>query len=278
MSIPIGSHVSGNSVVKSVEEFGLTAIQVFSHGPRNSRANKLDRTMLKNMNKIFKCIHSSYPTVGIWNANKGKKEYYAKVLEDQFEACYDIGAIDLVVHLKKLSLNDVSEVIEILAPAINKACKKYKTKILFENAATKKGAGTYETPTKLGQFCSVIKNSSLDDTAWGICIDTAHLWSSGSDIQTRRKAKAWLDGFAFKSRIKLFHINGSQRLLNSGVDKHAVCFAEDDNIWGEFKPADSGLVEFVKFARKFKVPIILEPKLIDPTDVHTALKHIRKMK
>ena len=51
----------------------------------------------------------------------------------------------------------------------------------------------YETPQKLAAFFRKVREVDPELQEFGLCIDTAHLWSCGVDIASREDARAWLD-------------------------------------------------------------------------------------
>lgn len=57
----------------------------------------------------------------------------------------------------------------------------------------------------------------------GVCLDTAHLWGAGYDISTAAGVENTLhkfDRLIGLSRLKVFHLNDTQKLLGSRRDRH----------------------------------------------------------
>ena len=82
----------------------------------------------------------------------------------------------------------------------------------------------------------------------GICLDTAHIWSSGYDINEYYK-------YIYKHHSKdilVIHLNNSKKEQGSNVDNHDTLF--------EGKMPLKDLEEFIKFSKnnKHKPIIILE--------------------
>jgi endonuclease IV len=91
----------------------------------------------------------------------------------------------------------------------------------------------------------------------GVCIDTAHIFAGGVDVSKEEKLKIYLKDFnrlIGTKCIKLFHINDSQKPLNSRRDLHA-------NIGqGYIFDKKFSVKYLVKFASKHNIPLILETK------------------
>lgn len=92
----------------------------------------------------------------------------------------------------------------------------------------------------------------------GICIDTAHIFTSGIDIRTPALLNDYLSEFDKKigiDQVRVFHLNDSKRELAGHRDLHEGL--GDGFIFKEDK-CKSVIRELVKFAKKWKIPIILE--------------------
>ena len=104
--------------------------------------------------------------------------------------------------------------------------------------------------------------AEIDPARVGLCIDTAHVYIAGAKIKTRIEASRYLKKIPI-GWIRLFHLNGN--MYEFGVrfgDKHAIPFAEDDQIWGQKNMTydDSGCKEFIEYAKSFNTPVIFEGK------------------
>jgi len=89
--------------------------------------------------------------------------------------------------------------------------------LVLENSA---GAGQLcgGTLDELGDFIKTLGHPQL-----GICIDTAHAWAAGYEINTQRG----VDGFLYEAaekigldRIRMFHFNDTQVPLGGNRDRH----------------------------------------------------------
>ena len=118
---------------------------------------------------------------------------------------------------------------------------------------------SYETPEKINRLINQLKRHKISPTAVGICIDTAHIFVNKTSVKIRdyHNAKKYLRKID-PQYIGLFHINGNTRSGYS--DCHTLPFSKDDLIWKDITYAQSGLRAFVEYAKKDKIPIILESK------------------
>lgn len=95
------------------------------------------------------------------------------------------------------------------------------------------------------------------------CIDTCHIWATGYDISNSSGVKNFFNEFDEKigiKKISVIHFNDSKTGLNSHVDRHA------DLGYGHIR--DNGLRQIAKFAKKHKIPIVMETPL-DAIDKNT---------
>ena len=89
-----------------------------------------------------------------------------------------------------------------------------------------------------------------------ICIDTCHIFVAGYNISTTMGAKEYFHKFnklIGLKNLKLIHLNDSNGMLDSHLNRHASL--------GEgyiFKDSKKGLIEILKVANMYNIPIILE--------------------
>jgi deoxyribonuclease-4 len=252
------------SIYTDTEVLGLNSAQIFVCGPRGYKNNIVgEEAKIKKLSKsIHLFVHSSYPSVGIWNVNEsnkadGKPKQVLSHITHQLKTCKMIGADGLVVHLSRRPVEDFARTMT----AIQTDIAKTKVPVYLEMIASKgHEILTYETPEKLNKLCKALKN--VNKKTWGLCVDTAHLFGAGEDIGSKEQMDAWFDGLstAAVKKIKLFHLNGSSCVRGSGKDKHSIPFSDEDNVYSEFSdnPEESGVASIIKFCHTNKVPIILE--------------------
>lgn len=139
--------------------------------------------------------------------------------------------------------------------------------LLAEIPALKSGPNSYETPEKIKVLISELKAEGVDNTKCKICVDTSHLHSGGIKLSSVKDARAWLEAIdpAWIGNIAL---NDSKSELG-GADVHEHVGL--GKIWPIYQNKEtelklhenhpeeiSGYVEFIKYAKKYDIDVILE--------------------
>jgi len=147
-------------------------------------------------------------------------------------------------------------------------CRAAGCRVYLEVPHVKPNKSHYETPEKLAALFKLVRTLDPDLKFFGLCIDTAHLWSCGANIASRAEAQDW---FARLEAVHdvippaaiMFHLNDNRHSKGSGMDNHMELFG--GAIWGEYThdPASSGLAAVLDYARRFNIPTVLERK--DPS-------------
>ena len=93
-----------------------------------------------------------------------------------------------------------------------------KVTLVMENSA---GAGNLAGGTleELGRFVRVLEHPQL-----GVCLDTAHAWAAGYEIDTPTAVDRFVDEAERQiglDRIHLFHFNDTEVPLGANRDRHA---------------------------------------------------------
>ena len=105
----------------------------------------------------------------------------------------------------------------------------------------------------------------------GVCVDTCHILAAGYDIRTPEAYTATFaefDRLVGLDRIKVFHVNDSQKGLGSRVDRHTHI--------GEGEIGIEGFRALVNDARFVDLPMILEtPKGEDLAEDIANLAQLR---
>lgn len=272
MSLILGVHVAKSSKVlndkkdrnmhdaikQDIDTLQLNAVQIFTHGPRFMNENTMDHKQVASITSdLDLTVHSAYMAVGVWKVNEDnwkskQSQKHLNRIVAHLQVCKKIEAWGLVIHVTKQHPEDVAYVMKKLRPY----AKKYGVKILLEMVSSKSDpVKTYETPAKIDNLTELI---GANETWWGWCVDTAHLWGAGVDIRQYKSMKEWLERITHKKKICMFHLNGSSASLGSGKDKHEIPFCSDDIMWGDVDPSNSGLRAVVEFAVPNNCTIICE--------------------
>jgi endonuclease IV len=263
---------------------GLNAAQIFSHGPRNHSRNlsAQDIKEIKALSNDFHVsVHSSYPSVAIWklthsNANSPASRRILSHIKDQLECCAQINATGLVIHISRVEVEVIREAMEVVAPLT----KKTRVPIWLEMISSRAhDTLTYETPRKLNALTKALEH--LEPGSWGICVDTAHVWGSGTNISEYAQMQAWFQELtgAARKKISMFHLNGSSSEIGSGKDKHEIAFCRADAIYHAHKnsPDDSGVKSIIDFCGPRDIPVILEINRGSEADTISCINKIAKM-
>ncbi len=266
-----------DAIIDDTDKLGINSVQICTYGPKYFKKNKLSYDKIKECTKdINLTVHSAYASTVIWKIDstnyksKESKERINMIL-DQLISCKECGAWGLVLHITKIKVENIVYVMKLLKPH----AKKTGVKILLEMTASKSTYNTtYETPEKINNLIYQLGNN---ENWYGICVDSAHIWAAGEDIQSYKNMKDWFDRLTFKKKILLFHLNGNSIKRSSGKDKHAIAFGPDDVIWGKISPENSGVRAIVEFCKEYDVPMICEVNRGEHNDLIKSLEQIKKL-
>ncbi len=259
---PLLAHIRAARAAALAADFDARAFQVFLAGPRNfsvtlrpEEAEEL-RPFLAGAG-LFVVAHGTYMDFP-W----GDSPYPARFIRDELALCARAGVAGLVVHLGKTPPAAVEARLPSLAPPPGGAAPP---RLYLETPAVKPENSFYETPEKLAVLFRAVRKVDPGLVGFGLCVDTAHLWSSGVDLRSYEDASGWLRRLeAVAADIPpdriIFHLNDSFDARGSGRDEHAPLLR--GKIWGEYadRPRQSGLAAFVDYAVDNRTPTILERK------------------
>ena len=247
----------------------IKCAQLFTIGPRSSSVGLVDYATCKAKN-LFLIVHAAYILVGIWrvkpdNAHTQMSKKRLALLTDHLKTCVKLNSKMLVLHLPRDYTDEIFATMSIIAPI----AAHYKVKLALEMTASKSHADrTYETPEKIDNLTKILNDQFKNKWCWAL--DTAHVWSTGSDIRGANAA-SFFSRLAYKSAIGLIHLNGSSVKLGAGGDKHEIAGGPRDNIFN----AES-LAAVIKFANVQKIPVICEVNRGTQSDFFKLLRKIKK--
>jgi len=264
----VGAHISRKKTLidtmQSIAENGGNCLQIFASNPRSAALVNIEnyvkiaeevRSYCKE-NDFKLVIHSPYTINLAKEFKNGKKTlpihdcYWVQLLLHELQISDMLGSTGVVVHVGKHTslayeegLKNMSEVIHYVLREMHK--NKLKTKLLIETPA---GQGT-ELLKDLQSFTEFINSFTKEQREYlGICLDTAHVWSAGYDLEDVFKIL-----FSKNAKdVAVIHYNNSKDVKGAMVDKHATIF--DGKIP---KSSMQGFLELLKHP-KHKPIIILE--------------------
>lgn len=281
----IGHHVNRDSDHLSITNYIKKAIlycnvynikmntaAIFVSNPRGLNIILKDEAEQEELRAFIKktnmhiIAHSSYVAY-LWNKTNPKK--YMDFVEKEYITCKENLISGLVIHLPKDSIlkkkhikSTIEDLINIIHK-INEAPSENAPIIYLETPAIVPMWASYDTPKKLSTLFSIICKINKEHP-FGLCIDTAHLWTSGNDLSTYEGAKRWFSELMASPYIPhdkiIIHLNDSANELGHGPDKHESL--THGFIWKDYKNRaalkNSGLCFIIQFAKLHNIPLILE--------------------
>jgi len=228
--ILVGAHISIvgglHKAIKRGEEIGCAAIQIFTKSARSWLAKKITSEEVDLFKKAWKSsavslviVHAGY-LINIGSCKKSFERKSVKSLLEELQRCELLGIPYLVLHPGAYVGWKEEECIAQIAKNLDEVLEKVngKSKILLETMA---GQGTnvgytFEQLKKIRKLC---KNKRRV----GICFDTCHTFAAGYDISTPKGYKETMEHFdkvLGVGLLKVIHVNGSKRELESRKDRH----------------------------------------------------------
>lgn len=249
---------------KYAADFDISAVAIFVGGPKNRVITITDAEVDElheyiRAEKLCVIAHSTY-TAPPWRGDPDA----ARFIRAEVAVCRRAGISGLVVHLPKLGVETVMRYISrLIEPSAGSDVRIY-----LEMPAVSPKDSHYETPAKLIRLFRAIR-AEVDPRlhTFGLCIDTAHLWTCGVDLSSYESAHAWLAELEAASAVIpadriMLHLNDSERELGHGPDSHAGLGA--GRMWPSLNLRQSGeasgLDAFVEYAQRHNTPTILERK------------------
>ncbi len=230
------------AIQEEVQLLGLNACQIFTHGPRNYKKNKMNINAIKKFcieKKVDISTHGTYVSAGIWKINQKNKNTpeSKKNIEhilDLLQSTDQLGGSSVVIHLPKKTPKLIVETMEVLSEHKDIVELTDKVSLVLEMPASKPDDKTYETAAKLNYLCNSIRSNKNIILNWRLCIDTSHQWSCGIEISNSKNWNDWLnelDDFT-RNKISIIHLNGnSTSNFKKGKDVHEIIMSPNDGIW-----------------------------------------------
>ncbi len=217
-----GGYPAAIAYAKSV---GCSAIQIFSSNPRSYRTNPIDVPAMEAFAAarreagIDPCvIHTPY-LINLASEDPKIRHGSLRLLEHDLAAAAHGGIAYVNTHLGSYGKRDREEGFIAICRYLEKALADVKpgVHLVIENSA---GAGSLAGGTleELGRFVK-----ALDHPQLGICLDTAHAWAAGYQINSDDGVDRFIDqaeDLIGLDRIKMFHFNDTEVELGANRDRH----------------------------------------------------------
>ncbi len=225
----IGLHVRvGNGYAAAVEHakaMGCNAMQVFSTNPRSYRTSAANVTALEEFARLRReagidpCVSHTPYLINLGSEDSKIYNGSIHLLENDL-AVATLGGIRYVnTHLGSYGKRDRHEGFAAICRALEQALAKIEPGVylVMENSA---GAGNLAGGTleELGRFVKALAHPQL-----GVCLDTAHAWAAGYEIDTPAGVSRFIYDVAEcigLDRVHVFHFNDTEVPLGANRDRH----------------------------------------------------------
>lgn len=204
---------------------GCTAMQIFSGNPKTYRLEAVDAPALERFRSARTAagiertaIHTSY-LINLASDQPKIANNSLRLLRHDL-AVAAAGGIDFVnTHLGSYGTRDREQGFAAVVQLLEKALAAIASGVylVLENSA---GAGALcgGTLEELGAFVRTLNHPQL-----GICLDTAHSWAAGYQIDSAQAVDRFImlvDQCIGLDRVKMFHFNDTQVPLGGNRDRH----------------------------------------------------------
>jgi deoxyribonuclease-4 len=256
---PLGAHVSVAGGVHTAPErgkrIGADVVQIFSKHNTRWMGKALEeedarafRQESERTGVSVVAIHCAY-LINLGSSKESVRTRSLYALEDEASRAATLGVPYLVMHPGSCGDDPAEEGVARIAAAIRSFGKFPKgVTLLLENTAGQ-GNSIGRTIVQLRELLDAAGNPA--DVAF--CLDSAHLFESGSDLGTAQGWEAALE--EMKSRgilplVRMWHLNDSKTAMGSRVDRH-------EHI-GEGKIGLSGFRRILTYKGFSSLPMVLE--------------------
>src|SRR5579863_4337164 len=225
----LGLHVrvaAGHAkAIELAKAAGCEALQVFSTNPRGYRPSAIDGPSLDAFARMRRdagidpcAIHTPY----LINLASDDPKIYAgslRLLRGDLAVAARGGMRIVNTHLGSYGRRDRKEGFTAICRALEEALSDIAPGVFLvvENSA---GAGNLAGGT-LEELGALVKR--IDHPQFGVCLDTAHAWAAGYEINSQAGVDRFLDaadaGIGI-DRLLMFHFNDTEVPLGGSRDRH----------------------------------------------------------
>jgi deoxyribonuclease IV len=213
------------AAVAHAKAAGATALQVFSSNPRSYRPSPVDRPALEAFARLRAgadldpcVIHTPY----LINLASDDPKIFGgslRLLRSDIEVAGAGGIRFVNTHLGSYGTRDRNDGFTAICNALEAALEGIAPGVflVLENSA---GAGNLAGGTldELGRFVSAVDHPQM-----GVCLDTAHAWAAGYEINSAAGVDRFVEAAGQHiglDRVMLFHFNDTQVALGASRDRH----------------------------------------------------------
>lgn len=197
------------------ELLGLGCFQIFAKSPKSWKPRPLSakevehfRARRENLGGLPAVVHANYLINLAAEGELWQKSVFA--LADDLAKAQTLGIEYVVVHPGS---GPVSQARKGALQALELAQVRNSPQLLIENTA----GGGEKLGSKLDELALMIEN-----TPFGICLDTCHAFAAGYALQQNPEALIkLLTHTVGLERVPVLHLNDSKAPLGSHLDQHA---------------------------------------------------------
>lgn len=227
MRVGMHVHVAGGYVkaVEHAKNAGAQALQVFSSNPRSYRIARMDVAALDDFARLRReadldpcAIHTPY-LVNLASPDPKIAAGSLGLVQNDLAVAARGGMRFVNTHLGSYGTRDRDEGFKAMCAALETALRDIEPGVylVLENSA---GAGNLAGGTleELGSLVRAIGHPQL-----GVCLDTAHAWASGYEINSTAGVDRFLESTEREigiARVLMFHFNDTQVPLGAARDRH----------------------------------------------------------
>jgi deoxyribonuclease IV len=225
VGVHVGMSAGYAGAVAYAKRLGCTSVQIFTTSPQSYRRTPIDEALLSDFAvkrkeaELDPCvIHTSY-LINLASDDHKKRYGSLGLLEHDMRYAAAAGIQYVNTHLGSYGTRSRAEGFPLVVQGLERVLENIAPGVFLalENSA---GAGQLVGGTieELGEFLRVVDHPQL-----GICVDTAHSWAAGYEINAPDGVKRFIDlieehiGF---ERLYLFHFNDTQIPLGGHKDRH----------------------------------------------------------
>jgi deoxyribonuclease-4 len=226
----LGAHVSSSggihTAIDRIEAMGGESVQVFTQSPRTWRPTNHDPANFERFKERRReagvdgvVCHALY-LVNLATADEAMYEKSVATILNTVDVACAIDADGVVFHVGSHLGAGFEAGLERVVPALEQALERCSgpTWLLLENTA---GAGG-TMGRSIEELAAIVDRLGRHERL-GICLDSCHLYASGTDVTDRAALDAVLeeaDSSIGLDRLRAVHVNDSKAPLGSNRDRH----------------------------------------------------------
>jgi deoxyribonuclease IV len=227
--VNVGLHVKVGAgydeTIAYAQKLGCTALQFFSGNPKTYRVGPIDAPSLQRFAGArqaagipVSALHTSY-LINLASDDPKISNGSLRLLTNDLKFAATGGVQYVNTHLGSYGKRDRNEGFAQVVAALEKALEDIQPGVylVMENSA---GAGQLcgGTMEELGALIRTIGHPQL-----AVCIDTAHSWAAGYDIDSAPGVERFFDLIDREmglDRVVMFHFNDTEIPLGGHKDRH----------------------------------------------------------